>query len=215
MLTLAVTGTAHRLVPAERAVLRVRIRVEHADRTTAVEGAAALQRRLSAEAEAHVASGAASRWSADQVFVRGTTRGFDEVEPSERVQLATAELSVRFSDFRAMSAWLTEVTELAGVEIPGIEWTVTDARRAEVEREVRAAAVRQAQEHAAEYAAELGSASYRLRALYEPGLRPGQRPVDRGESLWSAQSADRGPEFTLRPEEIRISASVDADYDLD
>ena len=88
------------------------------------------------------------------------------------MQVASAEVSVKFRDFEALSEWFETAGGVSGVTIGGIEWTVTEKRRAQVEREVRVQAVADAVARAEAYASAIGGTGVTLEALWEPGLRP-------------------------------------------
>jgi uncharacterized protein YggE len=176
-----------------------------------------LHARLSADAERHVGAGAATRWTADHLYVSTVQRYLKDSDVSEPFQVAAAGVAVRFSDFAALSAWVTEVGSADGVVVDGVEWELTDARRKEVETEVRAEAVRDAQERAAAYAAALGLSAVTVGALFEPGLRPhGQPGFDAGAPKYARMAAadfgGGGPVVSMRPEQIEVTATITADF---
>lgn len=217
MVTITVAGTAQRLLPAEQGIVHLRATAEARSFADVVPVVAELHARLSADAERHVAAGAANRWSADQLYVSTVQRYVRDSDVSETFQVAAAGVAIRFTDFGALSAWVTEVGTVDGVVVDGVEWELTEERRREVEREVRAEAVRDAQERADVYAAELGYARATATALYEPGLRPHTQPgFDGGGPRYarmaSADLSGGGAVVSMRPEQIEITATVTADY---
>ncbi|MBB5787003.1 SIMPL domain-containing protein [Jiangella mangrovi] len=214
MVTITVAGTAQRLLPAERGTVHLRATAEARRSADVVSVVAELHARLSADAERHVAAGAATRWSADQLYVSTVQRYLRDSDVSETFQVAAAGVAVRFTDFTALSAWVTETGTVDGVVVDGVEWELTDERRREAEREVRAEAVRDARERAAAYAAELGFATVEVVALFEPGLRPHTQPVyDGGSPRFARMAADAGGAVvSMRPEQIEITATVTADF---
>ena len=216
MVTITVAGTAHRFVPAERGTVHLRATAEARRSADVVPVVADLHARLSAEAERHVSAGAATRWSADQLYVSTVQRYLRDSDVSETFQVAAAGVAVRFSDFSALSTWVTEVGTVDGVVVDGVEWELTEDSRREVEREVRAEAVRDAQERADAYADELGYATATATALFEPGLRPHTQPgFDGGGPRYArlaAADAGGGAVVSMRPEQIEITATVTVDY---
>lgn len=217
MVTITVAGTSHRLVPAERGTVRLRATREARRSADVVPFVADLHARLSADAERYATAGAATRWSADQVYVSTVQRYRRDSDVAETFQVAAAGVAVRFSDFAALSTWVTDVGAVDGVVVDGVAWELTDDHRREIEREVRAEAVRDAQERAATYAAALGLAVAGVAALYEPGLRPHDQPGFEGARVVQfghPASADHGggPSVSLRPEPIEVSATISADF---
>lgn len=217
MVTITVAGTARRLLPAERGTVHLRATREARRSADVVPVVAELHARLSADAERHVTSGAATRWAADHLYVSTVQRYVRDSDVSETFQVAAAGVTVRFSDFGALSEWVTDVGTVDGVVVDGVEWELTESHRREVEREVRAEAVRDAQDRAAVYAAALGLTEVGVAAVYEPGLRPHEQqgfdggPIRYAARMAAADSAG-GPAVSLRPERIEVSATISADF---
>jgi uncharacterized protein len=216
MVTITVAGTAQRFLPAERGTVHLRATAEARRSSDVVPVVSDLHARLSADAERHVAAGAATRWTADHLYVSTVQRYLKNSDVSEPFQVAAAGVAVRFSDFAALSAWVTEVGTVDGVVVDGVEWELTEARRREVETEVRAEAVRDAQERADVYAAELGYGTATATALFEPGLRPHAQhgfELSRGYKVVPmAADAGGGAVISMRPQQIEITATVTVDY---
>jgi uncharacterized protein YggE len=211
---IAVHGRAAVHLPAERGTVLLAVEREHEDRATAVEQVAALHERLSQEAQAFVDSGAATRWSSDQVQVRAEHRFEGPQETRRLVQIAAARLEVRFRDLAALSAWVQRTGAEPGVALYGVDWSVTEAARAAGERAAREAAVHDALERARDYARAAGLGEPVLTAVWEEGLRPA---AVRSDSGWTAQSKaarlDGTPALVLRPDAIDVSASITADFE--
>ncbi|WP_116947711.1 SIMPL domain-containing protein [Jiangella endophytica] len=216
MVTITVAGTAQRPLPAERGTVHLRATREARRSADVIPFVVDLHARLSADAERYVTAGAATRWSADQLYVSTVQRYRRDSDVSETFQVAAAGVAVRFADFVALSTWVTDVGAVDGVVVDGVEWELTEARRREVEREVRAEAVRDAQDRAAGYATTLGFATVEVEALYEPGLRPHEQPGWEGRGpfkIVQMGAADHGgPSVSLRPERIVVSATISADF---
>jgi uncharacterized protein YggE len=178
MATISVTGAARRLITPDRGTARVVVRFEVERRGDALAAARRLHDRLTSEARRLEADGAATEWSADQVWVSTSERSRGERKEPKRVTVATASVRVTFVDLTALGAWLADVAEREGASVYGIEWSVSEERRREVEAEVRTEAALDALHRARAYASAVGLETVELTALDEPGLREGR--VQRG-----------------------------------
>ncbi|MFD1722883.1 SIMPL domain-containing protein [Amnibacterium endophyticum] len=213
MVLIAVHGAAARFLPAERGTLALGLALEHADREVVVRDVAALHERLVADAKSFVHRGAATWWGSDQVRVHSVRRYRKDSEVADVVQAAAAEVRVKFRDFGALSDWVEQAGSLEGVTVADIDWTVTEAHRTQVQREVRVQAVRDATQRAEAYAAAIGAESVELQALWEPGLRPGaDSHAGGGFTTRAMLSASGSSGFELRPDDIEIAAEVTADF---
>lgn len=215
MVGISVVGEASRFVRAERAMARVSVQHESEDRAAAVEATAAVHAELTREAEAHVASGSASRWQTEQVWVSTIQRYLKDSDTSIPVQVARVSLSVRFSDWEALSDWVTRISARDAVSVDGIDWVLTEAKERAVLSAVRVDAVHDARARASAYAGAIGHERISLEAVYEPGLRPsGGEPGGSGMSprMMKASFADAGASIELSPPELEVSASITADF---
>jgi uncharacterized protein YggE len=215
VVTIAVEGVARRFLPAERATVRVVVRLEGRDRPTTSSAAAELHRRITGEARDHVERGAATWWGADQVRLSTARRYVKDSDVTEVHYVAAADITVTFADFGALSTWIASLGTLEGADLDSIGWTLTEVHRTEVQREVRAEAVLDARERARAYAGALGLETLELRAIYEPGLRPNASSGDGMGSdftLTHALAASGAEEFSLKPEDIEVGAAITADF---
>ena len=213
MVLIAVHGSASRFLPAERGTVQVQIALEHDDRATVVQQVGALHERFVADAKSFVHAGTATWWGSDQVRARAERRYVKDSEAHHIVQVATAEVTVKFRDFEALAEWFETAGGVTGVTIGGIEWTVTEKRRAQVEREVRIEAVADAVARAEAYASAIGGTGVTLEALWEPGLRPGALGGGGGGFVSRSMLMAGGhAAIELRPDDIEVSAEVTADF---
>ncbi|WP_165759559.1 SIMPL domain-containing protein [Rathayibacter oskolensis] len=213
MVTITVSGLAQHFLPAERGTVRLEIRRESRSRSQALSEVTAEHGRVRGEAAAEQSSGVATWWSADQVSVSTVRRYLKDSDVTELFHVAAASVRVKYRDFDALGRWVGSVSERPGVVVAGVDWDVTAARRATAEREVRIAAVRDARERAAAYAAALGLGDVRVLTLFEPGLRPHTR-IEGGAALMSRAAKFGGQEeLALKPEDIEVSAAVSADFE--
>jgi uncharacterized protein YggE len=123
---------------------------------------------------------------------------------------------VTFVDLTALGAWLADVAEREGASVYGIEWSVSEERRREVEAEVRTEAALDALHRARAYASAVGLETVELTALDEPGLR---RKDESSAGSWSGVALGRmpmaaapAPDFDVRPDDLEVRAEVTADF---
>jgi uncharacterized protein YggE len=214
MVTITVAGVAQHFHPAERGTVRLEIRRESRSRSQALSEVTSLHARIREEAAGEQASGAATWWSADQISVSTVHRYLKDSDVAQLFHVAVAGVRVKYRDFAALGRWVGSVSEVPGIQVSGVDWDVTAARRAGIERDVRVAAVHDARERAQAYAAALGLSEIRVLTLFEPGLRPHTR-IEGGSALMSRAAKFASPEeaLVLKPEDIEVSASVSADFD--
>ncbi|WP_102144841.1 SIMPL domain-containing protein [Mycobacterium hubeiense] len=134
------------------------------------------------------------------------------------VHHASVTVEVKFADFTALSRWVgghTASTE--GFRVSHVEWALTEKRRDELARQVRTHAVEDAVTRAQQYADALGLGQVRPVAVADAGML-GNRPEggSGGGSYLAAAPMDRGvPDVELLPEDIEVSATVDARFVVD
>lgn len=173
----------------------------------------ALHERFVADAKSFVHAGSATWWGSAQVRVRPERRYHKNSETYSVVQTASAEVRVKFRDFQALADWFERAGSVAGVTVAGIEWTVTEEHRRQVEREVRVQAVQDATRRAEAYAGAIGGDGVALQALFEPGLRPNAGGAAAGGFVSRAVTASaHQSSMELRPDDIEIGAEVTADF---
>lgn len=217
MVLIAVHGSASRFLPAERGTVRLSIGLEHDDRATVVQQVGLLHERFVADAKSFVHAGAATWWGSDQVRVRPERRYLKDSETHRWVQVASADVRVRFRDFDALSSWVEQAGSAAGASIDGVDWTVTEQHRAHAQREVRVEAVQDAVQRAEAYASAIGGTGVTLQAVWEPGLRPNVSGGfdGGGGGMARAMAMKSGGGLELRPDDIELAAEVTADFVVD
>jgi uncharacterized protein YggE len=212
MADLSVSGTARRLLPPDRGTARVQVQLEGRVREEVVTAARRLHERLTADARRFADQGAASDWSADQVWVSTADRWRGDKKVPERVVVASASVRVTFLDLAALGTWLGEVAELDGAAVLGVAWAIADEQRRAVEAEVRTEALLDARDRARAYAAAVGLETVELRRVFEPGLRSGDDDMQPVMYRSAKVMESAVPDFELRPQELQISAEVTADF---
>lgn len=215
MVLIAVHGSAARLLPAERGTVHLSLGWEADDRAVALRTVTDAHARAVRDAKSLVHRGVATWWGSDQVRVRAERR-YVKDEDWRTVQVARAQVKVKFRDFSALSDWVDDIGSVAGTAIDGIDWTITEGHRREVEREVRVRAVQDATARAEAYATAIGGGAVRLERLWEPGLRPSSIGSAEGGVVTRAMMKAAGSGgIELRPDDIEVSAEVTADFEVD
>lgn len=216
MTTIAVTGAATRSIPATRGTVRIDVAQEGDRAEPVVRAVERVRSQLVAEVRALVEAGAVLDWTADRVTSTSFPRHSDPDRPRELVHVTRASLSVTFGDLAELGAWTGRAASLDAVEVTGVDWSVADEQRHEVETEVRAEAVADARIRAEGYARAAGLGLPTLEALWEPGLRPGGAGSSggAGPAMFRAASFSKasGPDFEFTPAAIEITAEISADY---
>jgi uncharacterized protein YggE len=132
------------------------------------------------------------------------------------VHHASVGIEVKFRDFAALTRWVGRHAEhTAGFTLDGVEWALTEARKKELAHDVRSRAVQDAATRAQEYADALGLGQVRPVALADAGmLGDGLQPQARAEMAFARGGAakDGGGELALSPDDIEVSAVVDARF---
>ena len=163
------------------------------------------------------ASGAVTWWATRHVRTWARRPWHKDGVQLPLVHHASVGIEVKFRDFAALTRWVgAHVERTDGFNLEGVEWALTAARRQELAREARARAVRDAAARAQEYADALGLGPVRPVALADAGmLGDGLHPSAVAEAAYvRGQAADgaAGGELALAPEDIEVSATVDARF---
>lgn len=115
-----------------------------------------------------------------------------------------------------LSIWASEISPWDGVDVGWVNWHLTPQTRADIEREVASAAVGVAVQRAQAYAAALGLNSVTPVEIADTGLisrettSTPQTMKTRGAAF--AASADAGPVMEYEPDDIVVSATVEARF---
>ncbi|WP_156391651.1 MULTISPECIES: SIMPL domain-containing protein [unclassified Nocardioides] len=136
------------------------------------------------------------------------------------VHHASISLEVKFRDFTKLTDWVgRHVTGTAGFSLDGVVWALTENNRQDLERAVRTRAVQDASRRAQEYADALDLGTVRPVAVADAGmLTMGISPMDGGGAApymrmaSMAKDSSGASELELSPEDIEVSAQVDARF---
>jgi uncharacterized protein YggE len=163
------------------------------------------------------AAGPVTWWSSDRVGIWSERPWNNEGKRLPLVYHAAIGAQARFLDFEVLGRVVEQLAVMDGVNLAGIDWDLTDERRAAVTDEVRTAAVADAIRKAGTYAAAAGLGTPKVVAVADPGMlgdgsAPGPLPHERVAFKAQAMDAGGGAPLTLAPERIQVSASVDVRF---
>ena len=203
--------------PAERATVQVDVSFDGPERQSVFESAnrAAETVRSTITALHSPDSGPITHWSSDSVQVWSDRPWNAEGAQLPLVFHSRIGLSARFSDFAALSRWIEDVLAVDGVELTAIDWALTASSTTTVTAEVRSRAVKDAVAKATIYAQSIGLGTVRAIALADPGMlgeRGSGAGVEGMHRTSAAMMKSGGPELSLKPELIEISAVVDGRF---
>ncbi|WP_311209100.1 MULTISPECIES: SIMPL domain-containing protein [unclassified Aeromicrobium] len=211
---ITVRGSAEGRFPAERALVRLEVVVEGADRQDVRDRAVALQEPLRSQLGELVSLGAVRTWSSDQVRVFSRHPWVDDRRSDDLVHSAQVQVLAEFVDFERLSGFVDHWSGQAGVEVQGLEWDLGVKSRRVHEAEVRKAAVDDAVTKAQSYADAVRRGRVTALELADPGML--DRPGDPGHGeprAFALASADAGgAALDLVPADIVIRVEVDARF---
>jgi uncharacterized protein len=206
--------------PAERATVRLAVGVDGARRESVLASAtAAVQTLTESVKKLHDPdSGPVTWWAADRIRIWAQRPWNNEGKQLPPVHHAALSVTVKFKDFDALADWLTEAATVPGVEVSGIEWALTEAKRVSVTTEVRSRAVKDAADKARVFAQAIGLGQLTAVAIADPGMLgvtgAGDSPAPtmlRASAMKLADGGGAPLDFT--PEDIEVAASVDARFE--
>ncbi len=212
---ITVRGEHARCEAPEEAIVGMSVRVDGPDRGAVVEQVSALAAPLRADLTARAADGAVREWSSRQVSVWAQRPWNEQGNQLPLVHTAAVELSATFTDFPALSSWLTRIAEIEGVHVDSVQWRLTRETAAATQAEVAAAAVRDAIERATAYASALGRAAVTPLEIADAGLLSrgdagGPEILRMAKASFAADAG--GPVLELRPEAVAVRAAVEGRF---
>jgi len=204
---------------AERATVVVSIAFDGPHRNPVFSSAtAALDAvRETVDGRFDASAGPITWWAADAVRVWSERPWNNEGKQLDPVHHAALDLTAKFKDFEALATWIELVVAIPGVSIGSIRWSLTDATRTSATTEVRSRAVKDAVAKASVYAQSIGLGSVTATAIADPGMLGDATPVSPGspvamDRMMAKFGGDDSPTLELKPEELEVSASVDARF---
>ncbi len=214
--TITVRGEHEARIAPERAIIRISVRADGADRAVVVEHALHLAEPVRDSITRREAEGTILDWSSTRLSVRSERPWNAEGKRLAPVYYAGVDLTATFADASELSLWVTDVSAREGVEIGGVDWRLTPETRARVEREVAASAVAAAVARAEAYAAALNRTSVHPLEVADVGLIS-NAPSEPAPTMLKARgaafaAADTAPGMEYEPEEIVVSATVEGRF---
>lgn len=148
-------------------------------------------------------------YSFDQVRLGSRRPWHKDGKQLPLVHSAAVSIAAKFRDFDELARWVSCNAGVEGLSISYVEWALTETKRLKVERATRQKAVRDAQRRAQDYADALDLGKVVVRGISDPGVG---RPAPMARAVLAAESMPAGGsvEFALRPEDVEISAEVEA-----
>lgn len=218
---ITVQGRHSARYPAERATLRLSVNHDGSKREPVFAAATATAEQLRASLTAlhDATAGPVVSWSSDAVRVWGDRPWNNEGKQLAMVYHAVINFTAKFNDFDALSRFVESAATTNGVAIGNLEWALTDERQLAVDNEVRTGAVADAVAKATAYAHAIGLSTVTTTAIADPGMLGdqtggsggGYEMVSASRGFMRADSAGTA-ELSLSPEDIEVSATVDARF---
>ncbi len=208
-----VQGSHSVKLPPEQATVHGSVRADGPDPEPVVRLVAAVLSDVTASlASRHDADrGPVTRYAVEQIRKNAYRPYNQDGAQLPTVHAAAASFTATFTDFDELGAWATRAAGLGGVEVGHISWTLTDDRQRAVERDARQEAVRDARRRAQDYADALDLGPVQVRTVGDPGLSgPGEPRAKLARAM--ADASGPGAEITLRPDDVEVSAYVEATF---
>lgn len=214
--TVTVRGEHEARIAPERATIRLSVRAEGADRSAVVEGVMRLAEPVRDSVTERAEAGTVVEWTSKRLSVRAERPWNSEGKRLTPVYYASIDFTATFIEASELSIWVSDVSPWEGVEVGWVDWHLTPETRARVEREVAAQAVGVAVTRAEAYAGALGLESVTPVEIADVGLISSGQPAP-GAPIMKARggvafAADSAPAMEYEPEEIVISATVEARF---
>lgn len=214
--TITVRGQSEERIAPERATIRVSVRADGPDRAVVVEHTLRLAEPLRAGLVERSDAGTIADWTSQRLSVRAERPWSSDGKRLAPVYYATVDFTATFTEASELSVWVSDVSAWEGIEIGWVDWHLTPETRDRVEREVAASAVGVAVTRAEAYAGALGRSTVVPVEIADVGLiSSGQQAPQvtafkaRGAAF---AAADSSPSMEYEPDEIVVSATVEARF---
>ncbi|MDF2507056.1 MAG: neuraminidase [Microbacterium sp.] len=214
--TVTVRGEHEARTAPERATIRVSVRAEGSERTNVVEHVMRLAEPVRGSITVRAEAGSVVDWSSKRLSVRAERPWNNDGKRLAPVYYAGIDFAATFAEASELSIWVSDISPWDGVEVGWVDWHLTPATRTRVEREVAAEAVNVAVTRAKAYAGALGLDEVTPLEIADVGLISNGQPTP-GAPMMKARggvafAADAAPAMEYEPEEIVISATVEARF---
>lgn len=214
--TVTVRGEHERRVAPERATIRVSVRSEGPERTVVVEHVMRLADPVRRSITERTDTGSIVDWTSTRLSVRAERPWSNDGKRLAPVFYASVDFTATFAEASELSIWASDISPWDGVEVGAAEWHLTPETRTRVEQEVAAEAVGVAVTRAQAYAGALGLEQVTPIEIADAGLiskaqGSAEAPLMKARG-GIAFAADTGPVMEYEPDEIVISATVEARF---
>ncbi|GAA2927706.1 SIMPL domain-containing protein [Microbacterium luteolum] len=213
--TVTVRGEHEARVAPERATIRVSVRAEGPERTTVVEQVVRLAEPVRGSITERADAGSVVDWTSKRLSVRAERPWNNEGKRLAPVYYASIDFTATFVEASELSIWVSDISPWDGVEVGWVNWHLTPETTARIEREVAAQAVGVAVTRAETYAHALGLEGVTPLEIADVGLISSGQPAALAPMMkvrGAAFAADSAPAMEYEPEDIVISATVEARF---
>lgn len=205
--------------PAERATVRLGVAFDGPKREGVLAAATESVQAVTDSVKAlhDPDAGPVTWWSSDRIRVWAQRPWNNEGKQLATVHHAAISVTVKFKDFDALADWLSLAATVPGVQVNGIDWALTEAKRTSVTTEVRSRAVKDAADKARVFAQAIGLGTVTATAIADPGMLgvsgegPAPAPAMMRAGAYAAAPAGASLDFT--PEDIEVTSAVDARFE--
>ncbi|HWS50280.1 MAG TPA: SIMPL domain-containing protein [Microbacterium sp.] len=212
--TVTVRGENEARIAPERATVHVTVRCDGPDRAPVVELAMRLAEPVRQSIGDRHTAGSVVEWTSKRLGVRAERPWSNDGKRLAPIYYASISFSATFSEATELSMWVSDVSAWDGVEIGWVDWHLTAETRARVESDVAARAVAVAVARAQAYAGALGLRDVRPLEIADVGLiaRDAAAPTTLKARGTAFAAADSGASMEFEPEEIVVTATVEARF---
>ncbi|MFF0817579.1 SIMPL domain-containing protein [Rhodococcus sp. NPDC003318] len=222
-IAITVTGHAEREFAPNRCTVVLRVYADGATREAAAEPAAAAIATVTEQVIAlrEQDDSPVKRWTLDEIRHTRHRPYSQSGKPKPWVYQSSASITVTFSDFRGIGAFVERAAESEAVNVEHLRWWVSRKAQARRLAKVRHLAVLDAITKAQGYTESLGFGTFQAVAIADPGMLgvappPTARPVGAPMMRAVATRLDApagAPELVLEPDRITIVADIEARFE--
>lgn len=214
--TISVRGEHESRVVPERATIRITVRTEGPERASVADQVKRLSDPLRTSITQRKDAGTVAEWTSERLTVSADRPWNNEGKRLALVYRASVDFSATFTDPSELSIWVSDISAWDGVEVGWVNWHLTTQTRSRIEREVASSAVSVAVARAEAYARALGLTEVRPVEIADVGLIS-QGQTSGGPEMLKARgaafaAADSAPSMQYEPDEIVVSATVEARF---
>ncbi|KAA9110391.1 SIMPL domain-containing protein [Microbacterium rhizomatis] len=215
---ITVRGEHETRIAPEEGVARITVKAEGPERGKVVERIAALAFPLRDDLSAREEQGSIVEWSSQRTTVWANRPWNNDGKQLALVHYASVEITATFSDFAALSWWVSDVAEREGVQVDGVTWRLTPETAKKTEADVATEAVRVAVDRATAYAGAIGLSAITPLEIADLGLLThaapdsGGAPAPKMMRAMAMGAMDSGPAVQFQPEDIVVTGAVEARF---